>query len=197
MIKAILFDADGVMVNAEQFSSQYEKDFGVSIDETKDFFTGVFQDCLVGKADIKQELPPYLEKWGWKKSVEDFLQYWFRAEHNIDQDLISYVGDLRKNGIICCLGTNQESARTQYMIEKMEFGNAFDKIYSSAAIGAKKPQTEFFQHILNDLKLPPGDLMFWDDTFGHIAVARSMGIHAFQYQSYAQFRERMDGYGLI
>jgi len=38
-------------------------------------FKNEFQPCLVGEADLKEQINPYLEKWGWKKSVDDFLEH--------------------------------------------------------------------------------------------------------------------------
>ena len=60
-IKAIIFDADGVVINSpEMFSIQYQKAFGISNDVMLPFFEGIFQDCLKGKADLKEELKHHL-----------------------------------------------------------------------------------------------------------------------------------------
>ena len=77
MIRAILFDADGVVINTtERFSSYLEREYGISTKLTAPFFLGRFQDYIVGKADLKEEINKYLLSWGWKKSVDDFLRYW-------------------------------------------------------------------------------------------------------------------------
>jgi putative hydrolase of the HAD superfamily len=90
MIQLVILDADGVLIHAERFSKQLERDYRITTQITEPFFSGPFKECLIGKADLKEELGPYLKKWGWQKSVEEFLDYWFTAEHKIDQSLIEY-----------------------------------------------------------------------------------------------------------
>ena len=54
MIAAIIFDADGMLINGEQFSKALARDYDVDREKEKEFFTTIFQDCLVGKADLKE-----------------------------------------------------------------------------------------------------------------------------------------------
>ncbi len=61
MIKTILFDADGVLINGGQFSSHLEKDYGITREITAPFFTGPFIECLIGNADLKEVIPPYIK----------------------------------------------------------------------------------------------------------------------------------------
>jgi len=74
MVKALLFDVDGVVVNAKRFSQVLEEDYEISPKETLPFFRGKFLECLVGKADLKAELIPHLKQGGWDKSLEDFYK---------------------------------------------------------------------------------------------------------------------------
>lgn len=54
MILSLIFDADGVVVNSERFSEILARDYDVDKVKEKEFFTSHFQDCLVGKADLKK-----------------------------------------------------------------------------------------------------------------------------------------------
>lgn len=88
MIKTIIFDADGVLINSEKFSDVLRRDYDVDVVKEKEFFTNIFQDCLVGKADLKKSLAPYLPAFGWKGTVDEFLDYWFKSGHSINKEFV-------------------------------------------------------------------------------------------------------------
>jgi hypothetical protein len=80
VIKAMLFDVDGVLVDGRSFSKHLAHDYNLTVDTTAPFFRAKFGDCLVGKADLKQELASYLPQWNWKRSVDEFLDYWINVK---------------------------------------------------------------------------------------------------------------------
>lgn len=188
--KCVLFDADGVVINSELFSIQYQKQFGVSNDEMMPFFKGIFQDCLIGKADLKESVQSYLKKWKWKGDVDSFLLFWFKAEHRIDQRVVDLILKLRKNSVFCYLVTNQEKYRTQYMRKEMGFGDIFDDIFSSAEIGSKKPDKEFYEFILQAVTkkgITKEQIFYTDDTASHVKSAKELGIDAHLYTDFEEF----------
>src|SRR3989344_5743929 len=105
MIKAILFDADGVLLKDGMFSEYLKREHDLDIEKLIPFFTGPFRESLVGKADLKKILKPYLKDWGWKKSMDELLDLWFTTGHEIDERLVKYIKNLRKSGIKCYLAT--------------------------------------------------------------------------------------------
>ena len=142
--KCVLFDADGVIINTgEQMSQKYVRKFGVDTKDLVDFFGGIFAKCLVGEADLKVEVVPYLKKWGWNGSMDEFLAWWFDAEHCMDKRVIEVIQELKKKGVSVYLATNQEKYRGEYMKMEMGFGKLFDKVFISAEVGHKKPDKEF------------------------------------------------------
>lgn len=190
-IKCILFDADGVVVDAEMFSVQYQKEYGVSNDEMLPFFSGEFQKCVVGQADLKEIIQPWLAKWKWEGTVAEFLQLWFSAEHSVDEQVAEVIKKLRKYGIRCYLATNQEKYRAQYLKEQMRFGKLFDGMFLSADIGFKKPSREFYEFILDDLEneyeIHPREIMFFDDDQKNVDKAKELGIDAHFYKNFEEF----------
>lgn len=197
MISAIIFDADGVLVNGDKFSAALARDFDVDHAKEKEFFTGKFQDCLVGKADLKESITPYLEPLGWKGTVDELLDYWFKTEHSLNEEIIAYIQKLRQSGMPVVLATNQEQYRTQYMLDHMGFKDAFDTIYSSAHLGLKKPAVEFFARVVEDMGVPKDEVLFWDDDQVNIDGANEYGIHAEFYTDYDSFLATMaTKYGL-
>lgn len=193
MIKALLFDADGIIVRSEMFSHQYTKKFGIPVDAMTPFFRGIFQSCLIGEANLKEVVEPYLQKWKWHGTVDEFLNFWFESEHVIDQQLVDAIKKLQHNGIRCFLTTNQEQYRTDYMRYTMGFGELFDGIFSSAEVRNKKPEPDYYEFVLQVLQAQHGieknDIIYIDDTASHVEGAKAVGIKSYLYTEFDAFKQ--------
>jgi len=195
MIKVIIFDGVNCITYQEALSIGLERDYKIPLEETLPFFKGELQDCVAGKSDLKEILPPYLKAWGWKEGVEGLLRYWFERDHKIDTKLVSYISELRNKGILCLLATNNEKYRFAYMLDKMNFNKIFDKAYCSALLGCKKPDRQFFSKIFDDLKdIKKEEILFLDDKVENAQGAKEFGIHAEIYTTFEDFKEKMKQY---
>ncbi len=198
MIDTLIFDTDGVIVHREMyFSEQLSQEFGMQAEKILPFFRNEFQLCLVGKADLKEEITKYLDTWGWTKSVDELLRYWFESENIIDREILVYIQKLRDRGVRCYLDTNNEKYRTQYLWEELGLKNFFDDLFSSAKLGYAKPQHEFWSAIDSSLKQPKrSDVLVWDDEETHVTAARTFGFSAELYTDFDSFKKRMSGLSL-
>ncbi len=191
MIKTILFDADGVLFNGEMFGKVLAKEKNIPEESIRDFFTGPFQDAIIGKKDLRDILPPYLAHWKWHGSVDAFMQYWFESEQKIDEALIDYIQKLRARNIHCYVATNQEKNRIEYMLKNVGFADSFDGIFASSHIGHKKPTLQFYEMVVASLKLKKDQILFWDDSEKNVAAAKHFGIHAHVYTTFDDFMKVM------
>lgn len=69
----ILFDADGVVIRSEMFSNHYQRTRGLLPDDMLPFYKGIFQECLTGKADLKEVIAPWLKTWHWEGRCGKFF----------------------------------------------------------------------------------------------------------------------------
>lgn len=195
MIKALLLDVDGVLVNSEMFSRQYERDFGVSHEKLDPFFEGEFKQALIGAADLKVILQPHLGEWGWGGTVESLLEYWFKVEDHLNESLVGYAQKLRLAGIKCFVVTNQEQHRVRYLLENMCFAKDFDGVFASSHVGITKPNIEFFERVYEKLLgFEKSELLFWDDQEKPVVAAKEFGLHAELYVGYEDFVHKMKEY---
>lgn len=190
-IKAVIFDADGVLVFPWRFAEHLSEEFQITQEATRAFFEGKFTGCLVGKEDLADVLPPYLAEWGWAGSVEEFMQFWFSVEDAVDARVLGAAQDLRGAGLTCCLASNQEEHRSEYMRTVMGFGAEFDTLFFSCEIGAKKPNARFYEAIEAALGLSGEQIAFWDDSPRHVDAAKERGWQAELYTSYEDFERQI------
>ncbi len=189
----LCFDADGVVVNPKkQFSIFREKQYGMTPEMTEPFFNGVFLDCLKGKTDLLDVLPSYLQAWHWQESTREFIRVWHETEHVIDERLMLFIQKMRRQGLLCCLATNQEKHRAAYMRERMVFQDLFDHLFISCEFGSMKPEPAYYQAIQKQLGCNPAEILFWDDTPRHVKAAREQGWHAEQYTDFDGFMQCME-----
>lgn len=190
MIKAIIYDADGMVVIPPKMFSEYFCDLQhLSPDLVIPFFTHEFKDCLRGQRDLKTALKPYLLKWRWTKSIDDLLKLWFDYENCLNQPLLDSLHTLRQPSLICVLATNQEKYRLEYLRQQIHLADYFHHLYCSCEIGHLKPTSEFFDFVIKDLNLPKNEIMFWDDRLSYVQAAQEYGFISHQYRSFDQYQQ--------
>ncbi len=195
MISTILLDVDGVLVVSEPFSDTLARDYGITLDMTAPFFHGPFEQCLTGKADLKDSIASYLPDWGWHGSVDEFLRLWFTSRQQVDDALLATVQHWRQEGIRCYLATNQERYRVDYLLTQTSLAGQFDGCFASCQLGYTKDNPAFFQAVLRALPdAQASDLLFWDDGPGNVETARTVGLHAEVYTTFDHFQQQMRAY---
>ena len=195
MISTVLLDVDGVLVVGELFSDTLARDYGITLDMTAAFFRGPFEQCLLGKADLKEEIASHLPGWGWRGSVDEFLSLWFTSGQQVDDALLAAAQQWRQEGIRCYLATNQERYRVDYLLTQSGLAGQLDGCFASCHLGYTKDNPAFFQAVLRALPdAQPDELLFWDDSPRNVTTARAVGLHAEVYTTFAAFQEQMRAY---
>lgn len=189
-IKAVIFDADGMVIKGERPSKRLERDFGVPVADINKFFDNEFRRCIVGNADLKDVILPYLTLWKWKGTVDDLLHFWFAESYFVDQDMIDLISHLKEPGVKCALATSQEKYRTEYMKKEMGLGKIFDAIISTCEVGHSKVSKEFISKMESILyPIKPSETVFADDREGNVEIWKGAGFKGHLYTDINSFRQ--------
>lgn len=191
MSKEILLDADGVVIRPRHkyFSEKFSEDYGVPMDDILPFFKGEYKKASVGEVDIREVLPPYLEKWGWKGTVDEFLQYWYEGERDVDERVLEAVRGLRDSGARVYLASDNEVGRARYLMEEVGLQKDFDGGFFSSGLGVTKSSPHFFEKVAESLQVEPSQIDYWDDDPKNVVVAKGVGVNAHTYESFEEFEE--------
>lgn len=176
----ILFDADGVMIKSSRlFSEQLDQEYGISTAKMQPFFTGVFTQCSIGQADLKQELAKVIGDWGWTGTVEELMDFWLSAGTVIDQEMKQYVQMLQQAGVRCFMTTDQEKYRGEHLRRTLGHSKPFEEIFFSAEMGCPKKEPTFFErvytHLLKSGSIQKSQILFVDDSQENVDVAKRFG----------------------
>lgn len=195
-LKWILFDADGVIVHPMmQFSRHLSDVYGITPEKTRSFFSGEFDQCLLGRERLEDVLPPFLAEWGWPLSTEEFIATWMREDDHVDGRLAAVIRGLRRRGYRCGLATLQERNRAAYMRSSMAFELLFDALFFSCELGSMKPDLQFYALIEQQLGQPGQSILFWDDRPHNVEAARQQGWNAEVYLGFEDFCKKLSAYG--
>lgn len=192
MKKIALFDIDGVLNNSIRFSARYSTKYNVPIETLLPFFKNEFQECLIGKLDLKQQLERVITNWKYDGNVDDLVAFWLEGEVNVNQDVLKVIESLKENDYQVVAGTNQEKYRTDYLREKLSLDRLFKKTYSSAEVGIKKPEKEFYEHIKKDLNVEYSDIVYWDDDEENVMEASKLGIKGYHFVDFNTFKKQVE-----
>lgn len=138
VIEAVVFDVDGVLVRSGAFGQQLRRELGVPSNELDEFWRGPFARCSLGLADLKQEVEPYLRRWGYPGSLEGCLRDWFEADSTINSHVLDEVDRLRRRGVPCHIASTQEHYRAAYLADTMGFGQAVRSLIFLLPPGSEK-----------------------------------------------------------
>lgn len=182
--KVVLFDADGVTFDEGQLFSEIlaEKGMITSSEKTVPFFKGAFQKCLVGQADLKEELARVTGEWGWEGTVDKLINFWFTVGNEINQEVATYVHNLKEHGVSCYLATNQEKYRGALL--RSNLAHLFERVYVSAEIGFRKEDPRFFEYVYDkekDKVSNKQEIVLIDDDEKNIVAAKQFGIEAIHF----------------
>lgn len=188
MVKAVLFDIDGVIIRHRSFFAHTlprwrYRDPGPVMDSF--YRSPTNHACDQGALDPFVEMRPFLDRMGWKGSVESYLrkQYRFEAK-SIDRSLLKAIDALRARGLHCSIASNQNRHRREWLREELGAAIHFDRAFFSSELGCAKPDPAFWEKAYAALSLDipgiaPEDVVFMDDMPQNVAGAEAFGFRGF------------------
>lgn len=70
-------------------------------------------------------------------------------------------------------------------------------VFASFQIGRIKPDHDYFEHVLDQMRLAPAEAVFLDDSAINVAAAQELGIPAYRVEGADQARAQLVSLGLI
>ena len=183
MLKAIIFDLNGVFILSPKLSDRFENDFGITSDVFLPKLSAIMD--LVRRPEAGPAFSywkPVLTEWGVKLTEEEFWKYWFGAESPSDE-MIALAKELKAKGIKVITLSNNFKERAEFYGHYPWMKETVDKTYFSWQTGLVKPDIEAWKLVLRDFTLEPSDCIYFDDQEKNLLAAQSIGIESFMFTS--------------
>lgn len=199
-MKILMVDVDGVLVHGRPADglplfTYLERDLGLSAPLLQqEFFQPYWVGIITGQEPIEPRLTQVLDRIAPHLTAEKLLDYWFENDSRLDRQLLADLARLKDEGTLLYLATNQEHRRAAYLRDVLELGALFDGMFYSAALGARKPESDFFRLATDGVGAAAHEIGFIDDLEENIAAAKEFGWKALHWTPASGLADAIDAF---
>ena len=199
MIKAIIFDIGGVVINDDFLS--YAERFAQKAGMTKEqiyhsvigspewrlYFKGKISGEEVWNAIKSKYLPP--------KIAEDIKKTWKDILVPIPAT-IELIKRLKPAYKICFISNVDKDCALYVRKKYPEIFRLFDSEVVSYEAGMAKPEKEIYRYALKKFRLEPEECIYIDNQPENIPPARELGIKAIKFQGTERLKQQLKNLGV-
>lgn len=185
MIKAIIFDCYGVLLND---SLDGALDVSDATEEqrarVKDIITAANWGML-SSSEAKEQMAGIMgfepDRWG----------KLLRENEGLNLALFEYIAQLRRRYKIAVL-SNVPKGGLSRRFSQDQLDQYFDVVVESGELGISKPDPRIYQFTLEKLGVLPDEALFTDDRDEYCAGAEEVGISSILYTNFGQFKQELE-----
>lgn len=182
MIKAIIFDLDGVIVTTDEqhyLAWQMLADkLSIPFDrETNNRFRGVSRmACMDILAEIGDKSFTNEEKEAYATEKNEHYRSLLgqMSEKDLDPEVKNTLDKLRQKGIRLAIGSSSKNAK--FILGKIGLGDYFDAVSDGTNITRSKPDPEVFLKAAQMLEIPAEECLVVEDALSGVSAALKAGM---------------------
>ena len=181
MLKAIIFDLDGTLVDSLPYHHESwriffknnnleENDFSEILKEYKGGGTLELMTSVFGDTYTRDEL----------KKMSDDKEVIFRDIYKSKiypiEGLNKFLDNLKENNILLSIGSNAIRKNVLMTIEELGITNYFSSIICGDEVSRGKPDPEMYLKTLSNLKVSKNECIIFEDSIEGVEAARNADI---------------------
>lgn len=173
MIKAALFDLDGVVFNTEpQYSVFWKSQCELYHPEVKDMYKQIKGKTLVQIydeyfADVKEEQPKITQR------LDEFER---KMTFEYIPGLVDFVNDLKRHGVRCAVVTSSNRNKMKNVYDHHpDFLTLFNRVLTSESFAKSKPDPDCYLKGAAIFGADPKDCVGFEDSFNGLKAVRAAG----------------------
>ena len=178
MIKGVIFDVDGVLLNSmpvwENLGELYLNSLGLEAE--KDLGEILFTMSLEEGAEY------LITQYGIDKSVEEVVnglnrevRDFYAEKVPLKEGVRQYLSEFRERGIPMVIATSGDRKNTEAALRRLKVLSYFQGIYTCSEIVIGKDQPDIYFAAALQLDTEPGETWVFEDAFHALRTAHSAG----------------------
>lgn len=188
MLKAVIFDMDGVIIDSEpihyELSMLYYGELGLQITD-EEYYT------FVGVGDI-EIFTRLKEKYGLKQEIEEMVdayqqRYIAHLKTLKDEKPIrgvdTLIRNIHRNGYRLALGSSATKRNIEAVLEFFELRDYFETIVSGCEVKRSKPSPDIYIEAAKRLGVEPSECVVIEDSSNGVRAARLAGMKCVAYRN--------------
>jgi HAD superfamily hydrolase (TIGR01509 family) len=200
MIKAVIFDMDGVLIDTVEIGLRVRKKLlshhGVDLDSIPDP-----QDEGHRAASLKNLLSTVKNHSGIHIDHNEFairarkhMREQLQAEGiTADPGLLAFLEDLKKHGVTCAVASSSLRESIGIKLDILGVQQYFSVVITGSDVKEHKPHPATYLHALEVLHLPPKECIIFEDSLTGIEAGRAAGCKVIGFTQYNQPEKPLQG----
>ena len=178
MIKGVLFDFDGVIVDSEPLHCKSFQDLlqplGITFTKERWYseFAGTGSPNILKKLfrenNVSDDLAPWLKK---RKGL--FLKYAMEGDLQLIKGIVPFLQRLKSKGIKTAVSSSGNKDYIKRLVDHFQISKYFDIIVSAEDITNNKPNPEIFLTSAKKLNLKAIECVVFEDSVSGVAAAKA------------------------
>ena len=185
MIKAFIFDMDGVIVDSEplhfELNRRILRDFGLEIpDEVFHNYVGITNEEMWTDFIERYRLNTTIKE---LQAKEDLLKKEVFKDLQPIKGIPELLANLKRDGIAIGLASSSSREFIEMVLEKLGIRHYFQAIVSGRELTRSKPDPEIFLRTAALLNVEPADCLVLEDSKHGVEAAKRAGMKCIGYQN--------------
>ena len=176
--KNIILDFGGVIIDLD-FSKTYTLFHKMGIESVSDEQLQIFKQFEAGLVSTETLYDSIRKDISIEASNDDITEAWSALLRELPQNRVDFLHKLGKQFPLYLL-SNTNSIHIDYLRKREnskfdKFESSFSKVFYSYEMQSRKPDSEIFQKVLDELIIKPEETLFVDDMPENIETANGLG----------------------